>query len=81
MARGRSLSKKRQCVKPSFAFIAPNGTGKTTLLRMIIWCLYGEETPGSTPSQEGKRLPLVNTKVLQQSETGAKVPVTVEIRF
>lgn len=48
---------------------------------MIIWCLYGEETPGSTPSQEGKRLPLVNTKVLQQSETGAKVPVTVEIRF
>lgn len=76
-----SFEKSASASSLLFAFIAPNGTGKTTLLRMIIWCLYGEETPGSTPSQEGKRLPLVNTKVLQQSETGAKVPVTVEIRF
>ncbi len=76
-----SFEKNAGASSQLFAFIAPNGTGKTTLLRMIIWCLYGEETPGTSPSQKEKRLPLVNTKVLQQSGTGEQVPVSVSIRF
>lgn len=76
-----SFEQKPEADSQLFAFIAPNGTGKTTLLQMIIWCLYGEETPGAMSSQNEKKLPLVNTRVLRQSASGACVPVSVSIRF
>lgn len=64
-----------------FAFVAPNGTGKTTLLRMIIWCLYGEETPGSTARQNTQKLPIANIKKLNEATANEKVPVSVSVRF
>ena len=45
--------------------IGSNGTGKTTLLNAINWCLYGEE-PHIFSEEDG--LPIVNTKILENNE-------------
>lgn len=64
-----------------FAFVAPNGTGKTTLLKMIVWCLYGEENPKKQAQRKEQHLPLVNIKVLNETECNKKIPVSVTLRF
>lgn len=56
------------------AFVAQNGTGKTTILNAMTWCLYGKEYQISDVS---KALPIVNTKVLNASEGQVAVSVTI----
>ena len=60
------------------AFIAKNGTGKTTFLNAITWCLYGKEYQ---LSDESAALPLLNTDVqskMEKYETATvKVSVTI----
>ena len=65
-----------------FAFIAQNGTGKTTILKAITWCLYGKEASGLSSNRSvSKGLPLVNTTTLALADTEEKVPVSVAFRF
>lgn len=47
--------------------IAQNGTGKTTLLNAITWCLYGKE-PQLTDKDSA--LPVLNTKILEDADEG-----------
>ena len=54
-----------------FAIIAQNGTGKTTVLKAITWCLYGK----------ARSLPLVNSSVLDKAKVEERVPVSVSFRF
>ncbi len=44
--------------------IAQNGTGKTTLLNAITWCLYGKEPQ---LADKDKALPVLNTQVLKDA--------------
>ncbi len=65
-----------------FAFVAQNGTGKTTLLKAITWCLYGKEASGLSSSRgDSKSLPLVNTTTLALTAADKEVPVSVSFRF
>ena len=65
-----------------FAIIAQNGTGKTTVLKAITWCLYGKENPReSNAKTEARSLPLINTHVLENAKDGEKIPVSVSFRF
>ena len=57
--------------------IAQNGTGKTTLLNAITWCLYGKE-PQLT--DKDKALPVLNTKVLKDASEGDIQDVKVTLR-
>lgn len=56
--------------------IAQNGTGKTTLLNAITWCLYGKE-PQLT--DKDKALPVLNTKVLKDAAEGEIKDVQVTL--
>ena len=61
-----------------FVFKARNGTGKTTFLNAITWCLYEIEElldPTKTP------LPLPNSKVLAKANDGEIIPVSVSLRI
>ena len=58
--------------------IGSNGTGKTTLLNAINWCLYGDE-PHIFSEEEG--LPLINTKTLEEnndSEVSVEIKVNID---
>lgn len=66
------------------AFIARNGTGKTTLLNALTWCLYGKEKLLDVRQTDKKigadeSLPLLNTKVLNESEVGKNITVGVNV--
>lgn len=64
------------------AFIAQNGTGKTTMLKGITWCLYGKEISGLSNTQSRTMsLPLVNITTLHLASDEEKVPVSVSFRF
>lgn len=64
------------------AFIAQNGTGKTTMLKGITWCLYGKEISGlSNTHSRTMSLPLVNITTLHLASDEEKVPVSVSFRF
>lgn len=56
--------------------IGNNGTGKTTLLNAITWCIYGEELFNY---REYDHKPLLNTGVIEQSADGTKIAVEVTI--
>lgn len=65
-----------------FAIIAQNGTGKTTVLKAITWCLYGKENPReSSEKTEARSLPLVNSSVIEKAKVEERVPVSVSFRF
>lgn len=65
-----------------FAIIAQNGTGKTTVLKAITWCLYGKENPReSSAKTEARSLPLVNSAVIEKAKVEERVPVSVSFRF
>ena len=65
-----------------FAIIAQNGTGKTTVLKAITWCLYGKENPReSSAKTEARSLPLVNSAVMEKAKVEERVPVSVSFRF
>lgn len=55
---------------------AKNGTGKTTFLNSITWCLYGVE---KYINDENKALPLPNEKVVESTEENGSVKVVVRI--
>jgi len=57
--------------------IAQNGTGKTTLLNAITWCLYDKELH---LADEKKALPLLNSAVARTLPQGSLVPVSVTVR-
>ena len=56
--------------------IAKNGTGKTTMLNAITWCLYGKELH---LADDKKALPLANTALVRSVEQGTFLPVSVKI--
>ena len=57
---------------------AKNGTGKTTFLNGILWCLYAHE---HYLSDKDKALPIVNNALIQSSDdkTGLKVYVRITL--
>ena len=55
---------------------AKNGTGKTTFLNGILWCLYAHE---HYLSDKDKALPIVNNSLVQSSEEKADLKVCVRI--
>jgi len=64
------------------AFVADNGTGKTTILYAINWCLYDSEeqniSGGSRPAnQSTDKLPIVNSQMINDVKEGDTVPVEV----
>lgn len=62
-----------------FVLRAKNGTGKTTFLNGILWCLYEKE---SYLADEEKALPIINSSLVQQSNEkeplNAKVTITID---
>ena len=56
--------------------IAQNGTGKTTLLNAITWCLYDTE---KHLADEKTALPLLNSSVAREATIGSVVPVSVTL--
>ena len=56
--------------------IAKNGTGKTTLLNAITWCLYGKEYH---LTNKDAALPIVTTSLIESSEDGILLPVSVSV--
>lgn len=56
--------------------IAKNGTGKTTLLNAITWCLYDKELH---LANEKNALPLVNSAVARSLPEGSLIPVSVSV--
>ncbi len=54
--------------------IAQNGTGKTTILNAITWCLYGKELH---LSDEKKALPVVTSAIVKNANVGDFIPVEV----
>ena len=57
-------------------FIAKNGTGKTTILNAITWCLYGKELH---LTDEKRALPIVTSAVVKESNVGDYIPVEVAL--
>lgn len=56
--------------------IAKNGTGKTTLLNAITWCLYGKEMH---LADEKTALPLVNVDAARSRPENTQIPVSVKM--
>ena len=56
--------------------IGKNGTGKTTLLNSINWCLYNEEPHSAESSQ---KLPILNISSIEESNINDKLEVLVEL--
>ncbi len=54
-----------------------NGTGKTTLLNAITWCLYGEEM--HLTDKDSKQLPMANEKLSYELQPGQVEGIRVEI--
>ncbi len=57
---------------------AKNGTGKTTFLNGILWCLYENE---HYLTDKDKALPPVNTMMVADSADGTVIPVSVAIQL
>ena len=55
---------------------AQNGTGKTTFLNGILWCLYSHE---HYLSDKDKALPIVNSSLVQESPEKTSLKVLVRI--
>lgn len=55
---------------------AKNGTGKTTFLNGILWCLYAHE---HYLSDKDKALPIVNSSLVQASDEKTTLKVSVRI--
>lgn len=61
-----------------------NGTGKTTLLNALSWCLYGEEVhvvKDNSGSNKKKGLTICNNKTENLALIGDEIEVRVELEF
>ena len=58
--------------------IAQNGTGKTTLLNAITWCLYQKE---HQIADTKSALPLPNKAVVNKAKVGTVITVSVKLRI
>lgn len=56
--------------------VAKNGTGKTTLLNSITWCLYEKE---EQLNDKKSSLPVVGIYSLEQAELNSVIPVSVAV--
>ena len=70
------LSFNNKNKKMLYAVIAKNGTGKTTLLNAITWCLYDKEYQ---IDDKAKALPLINTAVFQKANQNDEITVSVKL--
>lgn len=59
-----------------FILKAKNGTGKTTFLNGILWCLYNNEY---YISDKDKALPIVNSSLVKKSKENDKLTATVKV--
>ena len=59
-----------------YGLIAENGTGKTTILNAITWCLYGEEYQ---LKDADRALPIINAKKLKEMELYETADVSVRL--
>ena len=55
-----------------------NGTGKTTMLNALSWCLYGNEIHDYG---DDSSMSICNNKTAYLAKNGERIPVTVKIRF
>ena len=55
-----------------------NGTGKTTMLNALSWCLYGEEIHDY---KDDSALSICNNKTLKLAEDNSDITVSVELAF
>ena len=58
-----------------------NGSGKTTFLNALSWCLYGEESYSLDNSKGKKGISFCNEKVKNNATIGDEIEVRVEIEF
>ncbi len=56
--------------------IGRNGTGKTNILNVINWCLYGDEPHLSRDSQQ---LPFLNLKSIEEADNGEELESMVDV--
>ena len=61
-----------------YSIRAINGTGKTSILNAINWCLFDDE-PHSLKNSD--KLPIINTKLIDKSNYGQIFNVSVEVLF
>lgn len=59
-----------------YGIIAANGTGKTTILNAITWCLYEKEYQ---LKDESTALPIINSKKLNEMNLDESVEVSVKL--
>lgn len=59
-----------------YGIIAANGTGKTTILNAITWCLYEKEYQ---LKDEDRALPIINSKKLNEMKLDESVDVSVKM--
>jgi len=59
-------------------FVGVMGVGKSNLLNAINWCLYGEE-PFLSRGEDSKKLPQLNTRLLQDAREGEEYRMSVQI--
>ena len=59
-----------------YCFVAKNGTGKTTILNSITWCLYQKEY---LLKDEDTALPIINAKKLNDMENNETADVQVRL--
>lgn len=74
--RNISISFTKQNNNNLHVLKAKNGTGKTTFINSITWCLYGEE---KYINDAEKALNLPNEKVVESTEENGTVKVTARI--
>ena len=66
----------KECKNNLHILRAKNGTGKTTFLNAVLWCLYNDE---KYLSDADRALPIINESLVQSSQAGAKEEVNVRI--
>ncbi|MBI5002096.1 AAA family ATPase [Candidatus Woesearchaeota archaeon] len=62
-------------------FEGANGTGKSNLLRSVMWCLYGKEDDVLSNYDEENKVGIVNEQLLRELAPGERTVVRVRINM